>query len=87
MALVPICCIILTIAEAVALVLGRATILLKVVDAGIALFNIRAVPAFTFLAIFVIFGTATVAAIPSATSVVAVKEKNACKKDDEANSS
>ena len=70
----------LTIAEAVSLELGSATAVLEVVDTLITFLDVCAVLAFAFLAVFVIFGTATVAAIPSTTSVVAVEEKMAWKK-------
>ena len=67
----------LTIAEAVALELGSAAAFLEVINACITLFNVCAVLTFTFLAVFIVFGTATVAAIPGATSVVAVQNNNA----------
>ena len=66
----------LTIAEAVALELGIAAAFLEVINACITLFNVCAVLTFTFLAVFIVFGTATVAAIPIATSVVAVRNIN-----------
>ena len=65
----------LTIAEAVTLKLGGATGLLEIIDTLIALLNVCAVLTFTFLAVFVIFHTATVAAIPRATSIVAEKQQ------------
>ena len=63
----------LTIAEAVSLELGSATAVLEVVDTLITFLDVCAVLAFTFLAVLVIFGTATVASIPAATSVIAGK--------------
>ena len=72
--------IIITITESIALELGSTTTLLEVVDTLITFLDVCAVLAFAFLAVFVIFGTATVAAIPSTTSVVAVEEKMAWKK-------
>jgi len=64
--------IVIVIAVAIALELGSTTSLLEVVDALVTLLNVCAVLTFTFLAVFVIFGTATVTAIPGATSVVVV---------------
>jgi len=64
--------IVVVIAVAIALELGSTTSLLEVVDALVTLLNVCAVLTFTFLAVFVIFGTATVAAIPCATSIVVV---------------
>jgi len=64
--------IVVVIAEAVALELGSAAAFLEVINACITLFNVCAVLTFTFLAVFIVFGTATVAAIPIATSVVVV---------------
>ena len=66
----------LTIAEAVSLELGSATAFLEVVDTLITFLHVCAVEAFAFLAVFVIFGTATVASIPVATSVIAVQNVN-----------
>ena len=63
----------LTIAEAVSLELGSATAILEVIYTLITFLDVRAVLAFTFIAVFVIFGTATVASIPAATSVIAGK--------------
>ena len=63
----------LTIAEAVSLELGSATAVLEVVDTLITFLDVCAVLAFAFFAVFVIFGTTTVASIPVATSVIAGK--------------
>ena len=65
-----------TITEAVSLELGSATAFLEVVDTLITFLHVCAVLAFTLLAVFVIFGTATVASIPVATSVIAVQNVN-----------
>ena len=66
----------LTIAEAISLELGSATAFLEVVDTLITFLHVCAVEAFAFLAVFVNFGTATVASIPVATSVIAVQNVN-----------
>jgi len=64
--------IIVVITESIALELGSATTLLEVVDTLITFLYVCAVLAFTLLAVFVIFGTATVASIPVATSDIVV---------------
>ena len=47
--------------------------ILEVVDTLITFLHVCAVLAFAFFAVFVIFGTTTVASIPVATSVIAGK--------------
>ena len=60
----------LTVAVTVPLEFGRTTCVLEVFDASIAFGNVRAVQTFACFAVPVVFGTATITAIPSASSVV-----------------
>jgi len=64
--------IISVVAVFIALELGSATTFLHVLDTSVALNDIRAVQAFAFFAVSVIFGATTVTAIPSTASIVIV---------------
>ena len=66
----------LTVAVFIALELGSATTFFHVLDTCVALYHIRAVLAFAFFAVFVIFGATTVTAIPITASIVAVQNND-----------
>ena len=66
----------LTVAVFIALELGSATTFLHVLDTSVALNDIRAVQAFAFFAVSVIFGATTVTAIPSTASIVTVQNND-----------
>ena len=65
----------LTVAVAITLELRSATAFFHVLDTGVTLRNVSTVQAFAFFTVTVIFGTTTIATIPSTTSVVAVQNK------------